>query len=453
MYTHSERAQVALPMLDQLGALSNTGNDQVSPSLFEVAAAESSAGRISVPSCTLKDARDGSYFCEGSNSGSAARCRSASSHVWLCSLLMYELTVLSAPVAVAMRLTKTAVQQRATDILEQIDRFLSDALALGVGTLPAPRYRSMLLDYARTKMLLHTLTRRARTADLEISILLGRFLRHYIRLQLMILLPPLDTAANLTLERELEDILHSKGTTKIPSTTSSWPHLSDIDDEASVDAGEVVDALAAYWLDVSQHRKRQRKFEAPFLQPLWTVVNISLATTNDALLMARYSSHGEQYCFRLPLDRLGRREDEDEDELLTFSVAEQELGEIVALSNAAAQQAKYVQTADARAEWWAERKDLDQRMQTLQARIQSRWLGGFKVPFPGPLSRYLLIQNAGSALNGAVVEAEATCNLQSESRDHTQACNTFPSRKQSGKAGARTGRRFCPLRSSYNVRG
>lgn len=80
---------------------------------------------------------------------------------------------------------------------------------------------------------------------------------------------------------------------------------------------------------------------------------------------------------RLPFDRLGRREEEEE--LFTYQTARMELLDIIHASNASSQRAKHVDGAEARQEWWTERRELDGRLGTLLDNVEKRWLGIFKV--------------------------------------------------------------------------
>lgn len=109
----------------------------------------------------------------------------------------------------------------------------------------------------------------------------------------------------------------------------------------------------------------------------WHVVQIGISETLDCILLTKYSHGRSPIVFRLPFDRLGRREEEEE--LFHYDVGRDELRDIIQQSNALAQGAKKVNSAEGRQDWWTERRALDDRMKTLLENIEKRWLGAFKV--------------------------------------------------------------------------
>ena len=116
------------------------------------------------------------------------------------------------------------------------------------------------------------------------------------------------------------------------------------------------------------------------LPAAWTALTLHLTPERDSLIICRHRRDADPLVFKLPLDRLARREG-DEDDAFTFEVASAELKDIIATSNLGTQNAKFVDGKEARAAWWAERKELDRRLQTLLETIEGAWLGAFKVRY------------------------------------------------------------------------
>ncbi|KAM0787440.1 hypothetical protein ACM66B_003520 [Microbotryomycetes sp. NB124-2] len=108
----------------------------------------------------------------------------------------------------------------------------------------------------------------------------------------------------------------------------------------------------------------------------WTAVSIHLSADRDCLIIVRYTRGSDPVVVRAPLDRMARREGEDES--LTYDAAIAELRDIIGASNRGAQDAKNVDGREARAAWWAERKELDSRLKQLLEGIENDWLAAFK---------------------------------------------------------------------------
>ncbi|SCZ93128.1 BZ3500_MvSof-1268-A1-R1_Chr6-2g08479 [Microbotryum saponariae] len=117
------------------------------------------------------------------------------------------------------------------------------------------------------------------------------------------------------------------------------------------------------------------------LPPRWQTVSIHLSAERDALILVHHQANRQPLVFRLPLDRITRREDDEEDEGLSYAQASAELADIVERSNSGAQNAKNVEGKEARIAWWAERKELDARLKGLLQSMEDSWLGAFKCIF------------------------------------------------------------------------
>jgi separase len=114
----------------------------------------------------------------------------------------------------------------------------------------------------------------------------------------------------------------------------------------------------------------------------WSAISIHLTPEHDSLIIVRHRRACDPLLFKLPLDRIARREGEDDG--LTYEVALAELKNIIETSNSGTQSAKHVQGKEERAAWWTERKELDERLQSLLQTMEDAWLGAFKVRLPLP---------------------------------------------------------------------
>lgn len=139
--------------------------------------------------------------------------------------------------------------------------------------------------------------------------------------------------------------------------------------------------LRQYWQGVrDRHLSDMSSTSAPTaLQSLpvgWSVVTINISDDLGTLFISRHRRDTEPLVFCLPLDRQGRREGEED----TFTVinALEELHAIIEKSDFGAKNAKDVEGREGRATWWAERRDLDKRLEELLSNIEYCWLGAFK---------------------------------------------------------------------------
>jgi separase len=139
----------------------------------------------------------------------------------------------------------------------------------------------------------------------------------------------------------------------------------------------------AFWLRIADRDHRtdaSTLLDAPEASKLpagWSVININVSDDCNTLFISRTQRDHPPIMFSLPLDRQGRREEEDE--TFTFVHAITELRDIIATSDNMAHEAKTIEGRDGRMEWWAKRKALDARMKELLTNIEFCWLGAFKV--------------------------------------------------------------------------
>ena len=194
----------------------------------------------------------------------------------------------------------------------------------------------------------------------------------------------LDLGLAVTLRRDMLDAIEHKVADSAKFDDLRWPPLESA---AAVSlAGAADNPMTGYWLAL---RDRYRAESAdpiltdpalPALLPAqWTTVSLHLSRKQDHLILVRHRRAEEPVVLQLPLDRLARREGDDD--AFTYDVAAGELGEIIAASNETASRAKHVRTKEDRAEWWAERKELDDRLKDLCQTIEDAWLGAFKGAF------------------------------------------------------------------------
>lgn len=172
----------------------------------------------------------------------------------------------------------------------------------------------------------------------------------------------------------------------------TWPSLDTVshdDDLEDPDADSRVAlsssaALVRYWR--STRERYRSEVPDPSLTELslsallpshWTTVSIHLSSERDALLLVRHRREAEPLVFKLPLDRLARREGEDES--FTYDIAAEELKDIIRDSDRTSKEAKNVEGKEGRLAWWKERKELDMRLKSLTESIEDDWLGAFKV--------------------------------------------------------------------------
>ncbi|WVQ71462.1 hypothetical protein IAR50_000999 [Cryptococcus sp. DSM 104548] len=208
----------------------------------------------------------------------------------------------------------------------------------------------------------------------------------------------LASSSSITLQRELLQAIDCKfidvGTndTQWPSLESPQASKTKSDDEDC--EPECLDdhdgKLRSYW-DMIREKYSSNPLlttESVSLDSLpsnWAIVSVNVSDDRNTLFVSRHQKDHEPIVFCLPLDRQGRREGDDE--IWTFDAAVDELQTIIQASNDGARRAKTIHTAEGKAEWWAERRALDKRMEELCVNLEFVWLGAFKTIF-GPRNRF-----------------------------------------------------------------
>ncbi|GAA6027635.1 hypothetical protein JCM8097_007957 [Rhodosporidiobolus ruineniae] len=191
----------------------------------------------------------------------------------------------------------------------------------------------------------------------------------------------LDLAVGVTLRREMLDAIDHKLAISARHDDLHWPTLSpsptittDEGDKASLHS-----LRERYRLESAEPILTDSSLSA-ILPESWSAISIHLTPEHDSLILVRHRHASDPVLFKLPLDRLARREGDEED-ALTYAVAAAELKDIIDRSNEGTQNAKHVDGKEQRAAWWAARKELDQRLEALLQNMEDAWLGAFKSIF------------------------------------------------------------------------
>lgn len=214
-----------------------------------------------------------------------------------------------------------------------------------------------------------------------------------------------DMASSITLRREmLEAIQHkfpsiqrredmvwdSISTTNLPVSIPQTRKTQRLDDSADLDDEELSaddDIMKRYWTFLREKYKSQTDYVSclqesnmGIIPNNWVVVSISATDDKSTLVVSRQRSNREPLIFCVPLR--GRR-DSDDDEHLTFEDALTELKDVILASDGGTRRAADIKPDDKEGKlaWWAERKQLDQRLKELLENIEFCWLGAFKVIF------------------------------------------------------------------------
>jgi separase len=264
---------------------------------------------------------------------------------------------------------------------------------------PVATAREASLCYALSRAFQTSLGAAASTDSITLANLLGLFMVFDLCFSTDSLV---DVMCSFTLSREMLEAIDMKLVDPRAQRDLRWPSAnvvgtsqSNLPDSQSMDLDDVDDIESGivagfrykdYWRSVRSRYsslepsvKALSQSSSDLLPSNWSVVSISTTEDKSALLVSRQRASGNPLTFCIPLSRHGRKEEEDEDQQLSFSDAIQELEEIVSASNAQAKAAVDIQGREAKAAWWSERRTLNSRMKELVENIEFCWLGGFKV--------------------------------------------------------------------------
>ncbi|KXJ97490.1 peptidase family C50-domain-containing protein [Microdochium bolleyi] len=172
-----------------------------------------------------------------------------------------------------------------------------------------------------------------------------------------------EMARNLVWRREKKTLAQDS---KKPHGTD-WPILVESSDSRRSSLGPATDMA---------------KFQRDFVDIIprdWNVVSVSLGDGQHDLCITKLQAGHSPFAIRLPLERANSR-DADID-VFDFHQGRSELLEIIKEINRTSHDARDMSQKGAKAEWWAEREALDERMKDLLDNVEQTWLGGFKGVF------------------------------------------------------------------------
>ena len=178
----------------------------------------------------------------------------------------------------------------------------------------------------------------------------------------------LDWSANITLQREQIESINDRAALKVKDDDRWLATEVPLSEQSRAIVSRHSNAIL---FEASQ------TISTHSLPETWSVVQLCVNELLDCMFITRHRHGQEPVVFRLPFDRLGRREEEEE--LFTYQTAKLELLEIIQSSNSSSQRAKHVDGTEARQQWWTERRELDSRLGALLENVEKRWLGVFKV--------------------------------------------------------------------------
>lgn len=186
-----------------------------------------------------------------------------------------------------------------------------------------------------------------------------------------------DLGTAVTLRREMLDAIDHKLAQSARQDDLLWPTAPvEEESESSADRAYLLSMRERYRLETPEPALTDPSMSS-LLPPKWSTISLHLTPDRDNLIIVRHRRQTEPVVFKLPLDRLARREGEDES--FTHEDAMNELINIIASTKLSSQNAKHVKTRDEREAWWQERQELDNRLKELLQMIEDIWLGAFKV--------------------------------------------------------------------------
>ncbi|KAF9233396.1 peptidase family C50-domain-containing protein [Melanogaster broomeanus] len=226
----------------------------------------------------------------------------------------------------------------------------------------------------------------------------------------------LDASSAILLHREMLEVIQHKfpethvddlqwpqmtpDGSPLPVTASTRPtprrrqHSSSSTSSTDTDENDAsLTSLRSYWSALEKKytsltlSPSALSSSTPKLPVNWTVIHITLTPDKSTMFVSRlHTPFSQPLLFCLPLR--GRRDTDEADEgsELTLDNALHELREVVRLSDEGTRRAAHVRNDDpqARAGWWAERAELDKRLQALLENIEFCWLGAFKTILSPP---------------------------------------------------------------------
>ncbi|WVF72384.1 hypothetical protein IAT40_007199 [Kwoniella sp. CBS 6097] len=213
----------------------------------------------------------------------------------------------------------------------------------------------------------------------------------------------LASSSSITLQRELLEAIECKfvdnvnADLKWPSNPFDLPAQVKEDGDTRQDAMEVDETedldlddhdgrLRTYWdmIKTKYSTKSLISTEPPSLNtlpPEWAVISINVTDDHNTMFISRHQRDCDPIVFCLPLDRQGKREGEDEEDLWTLDAGLAEFEEIINRSNTGSRNVKNVISREDKIAWWEERWACDKKMKELCESMEFVWLGAFKTIF------------------------------------------------------------------------
>ena len=98
------------------------------------------------------------------------------------------------------------------------------------------------------------------------------------------------------------------------------------------------DGLRSFWKDLkvkylSGNGLSMNSAGLEILPPEWAVISVNVTEDKNHMLISRHQRDTEPLVFTLPLDRVGKRENQEPEDMLSFEMAVNQLKEIVDESN------------------------------------------------------------------------------------------------------------------------
>ncbi|KAK4048368.1 separin protein [Microbotryomycetes sp. JL221] len=265
-----------------------------------------------------------------------------------------------ASTSVRISLPKHNPESQAT-MLQEADALLVRALTLAAGRAEPAQMREISLLHAAFSSLYQSVTRSGKVSADSVARVL-------------------DLGVAVTLRRDMYEAVERRLSDSARHDDLRWPSL-DLDD-SSDGKNKSIDN-AEYWLGLRDRYRSESHEHSSSGQNLcdvlpcsWSAVSLHLSASRDCLIITRHERGSKPIIVRAPLDRIARREGEEES--MSYDMAIGELRDIISASNRGTQEAKNVEGKAGRAAWWAERKELDVRLKTLLEAIENEWLAAFK---------------------------------------------------------------------------
>ncbi|KAL9940626.1 hypothetical protein V8E36_000114 [Tilletia maclaganii] len=294
--------------------------------------------------------------------------RSLSKHQVLDSLAD---SVVSAPmISTSSKTTAASGCKAVIKALLSAHASFSEAIHCGCSTSDVPMLRDTAVSQALTIALLHTLEHGTKASAQRGDI--GSIS---------------DFSSSVTVLREYMDAIGSKlAWSDFAIEEPTW--LPAIHTQGTAKKGKGLfaprpDKLDAFWSKVyAEGTQAGLMADNTQLPPNWSVVNISFEKSRNALVLTRQGGGARPLAVHLPVDRMSRREGEEEHLSIESAIAQ--MAALTRAINDGIHGAKNVDTREGKMQWWDERRRLDKELQELMTTMETTWLGVFKSVFADP---------------------------------------------------------------------